>query len=312
MTNENLNGTTVVAHFSNGDSAHRAILELRDMGFDASTIGAAFHSHSADESAGEVSEHFNTIGKVGSHFEAAGATSDTSAVTPSGLSTGAGSPSEGATRPGPIPGGEIPSSLPHSIPSTIPSSLHPAQPVASSVRPVSTIPVATGVRTDWSDRLNPIFSSHETSSSRKPEDSVKEAKEDEKAAVSAAKSEAKSKQEFGTGEGRLGLGPTYHPYSGAAFETSFSQMGVAPGHARRVSQELSQGGAVVTVNAGARVTEAEQIIARNNGSVRYEEPASLSGADYNAFPARMQLFGEIRRTYPLDAEGDASAVRKAS
>jgi hypothetical protein len=307
-TNQTLTGTTVVAHFADGESAHRAILELRDKGFDTGTIGAAFHSHAA----GTANEHFDTIGKVGSHFEAAGATSDTSAVTPSGLSTGTGSTGAGASRPGPIPGGGIPSTLPHSIPSTIPSTLHPNESVVSdAARPVSTTPAATGVRTDWSDRLNPIFSSHSTSSSSKPSsDPVKEAKKDEKAAVSAAKAEEKSKSEFGTGQGRLEIEPTYHAYSGAAFETSFSGMGVEPSHARRVSQELSRGGAVVTVNAGSRLAEAEQIIGRNNGVVRYGEDAAASGvSDYNTSSARMQLFGEMRRTYPLDPD---APVRKAS
>ncbi|WP_446745707.1 hypothetical protein [Silvibacterium acidisoli] len=306
-TDQTLTGTTVVAHFADGESAHRAILELRDMGFDTSTIGAAFHSNPG----GGTNEHFDTIGKVGSHFEAAGATSDTSAVTPSGLATGAGSTGAGASRPGPIPGGGIPSTLPHSIPSTIPSTLHPESVAPNTAKPISAVPAATGVRADWSDRLNPIFSSEPTSSSRKPvADPAKEARKDEKAAVSAAKAEEKSKSEFGTGQGRLGLEPVYHPYSGAAFETSFSNMGATQSHARRVSQELSRGGAVVTVNAGSRLADAEQIIGRHNGVIRYEEGNAVTGESaYNATPARMELFGEMRRAYPLDPE---APVRKAS
>lgn len=308
--NQNLTGTTVVAHFADGDDAHRAILELRDMGFDASTIGAAFHSNPGNTSEGKVNERFNTIGKIGSSSEAGGATSDTSAVTPSGLSTGAGSIGAGASRPGAIPGGEIPSTLPHLIPSMFDSS-EPA--AAGATRPNVSAPVATGVRTDWSDRLNPIFSSHETSSSREAAaDPVKEAKKDEKAAMSAAKAEAKSRSDFGTGEGRLGLEPTYHSYSGAAFESSFARMGVEPAHARRVSQELASGGAVLTVKAGTRVTEAENVILHNHGVVRYEEGGAVADvAAYNSTPARMQLFGEMRRAYPLDAEGEVP-VRKAS
>ena len=61
-----------------------------------------------------------------------------------------------------------------------------------------------------------------------------------------------------------------YAYSGSAFENSFSGMGIPPDHARRLSRELRRGGAVVTVNAGPRTREVEEIMERNHGVIRYE------------------------------------------
>src|SRR5271170_6274955 len=121
-----INGT-VVAWFKSGEDAQRAINELVDKGFAIKDIGAAFHSSNTSSFRGHApspvdESTFSTMGSVGSGSGVSGAISDTSGVTPSGLSTGAGTVISGAGRPGPIPGAEIPASLPTNIPSTLNSS----------------------------------------------------------------------------------------------------------------------------------------------------------------------------------------------
>ena len=116
---------TVVAYFSSGEDAQNAINELIDERFPADEIGAAFHSGGA--AAGEPSaeaasspirprhDEMTQFGSTASAAGTSGAESDTSGVTPAGLSTGAGTGFTGAPRPGPIPGSEIPSSIPSQI-----------------------------------------------------------------------------------------------------------------------------------------------------------------------------------------------------
>jgi len=119
---------TVVAYFASGEDAQNAINELVDEGFPVSEIGAAFHGNSAPSAtvSGSPSrpfhDEFPTMGSTASGAGVSGAESDTSGVTPAGLSTGSGTGFAGASRPGPIPGSEIPDNLPREIPSTLPSS----------------------------------------------------------------------------------------------------------------------------------------------------------------------------------------------
>lgn len=107
-------------------------------------------------------------------------------------------------------------------------------------------------------------------------------------------------------------------YSGAAFERSFAGMGIPPEHARRLARGLQHGGAVVTVDAGAKQSAAEQILARNHGVIRYESSAAATREPEPARgeKERVHVFGEVYRVYPDHVSGHASGEdlreRKAS
>src|SRR5271165_1285926 len=228
---------TVVAFFTNGEDAQRAIHELVDEGFPIKDIGAAYHSASASGVRGSSAITVNdstpsTIGSVGSGSGISGATSDTSGVTPSGLSTGAGSVISGAGRPGPIPGSEIPGDLPTNIPSTLKSTT--AAPlyddpinqstavretsVTGSYPVTSTFHENTGEGASWWDKLKHLFSGEHAEAD---------------APVRREAAAEKSSNNFGTGEGHLGTYSEFdYPLYGSAFESSFTGMGIPQEHAR--------------------------------------------------------------------------------
>jgi hypothetical protein len=319
---------TVVGYFADGEDAHRAINELLEQGFRPSEIGAAFHSGpgasgpvaSTDAMPASAARRDMEIHPAtgpsapGAGSTVAGAASDSSAVTPSGLSTGAGTVSSGADRPGPIPGAEIPSglpsTLPHTIKSTIPSTLHPENTVFAGNASVSPAYPATGSfhearkhdAPNWWDKLKNIFG-NDTSSERAHENTVAD----------------KASTNFGTGEGHLGAYPDYdYAYSGAAFESAFFGMGIPTEHARQLSGKIRRGGAIVTVDAGALNANAERVFERNHGTVRYEASTSSSTlASEDAWEdanreSRVQLFGSVQRVYPGYISSTGSATRKAS
>lgn len=309
---------TVVAYFSNGEDAQNAINELVDDGISVSEIGAAFHG-SASTSAGATGsptrpfhDSPSNMGSTASGAGVSGAESDTSGVTPAGLSTGAGTGFAGASRPGPIPGSEIPGNLPHEVPSTLRSAstapLSESTGMGVAPIPATSVPVHHEHRSyehaSWWDKLKHLFSGEsgaDTSVRRAP--------------VSDA-----SSRKFGTGEGELGIASEYdypysgydYPYSGSAFESSFTGMGISQERSRSLATEIRRGGAIVTVNAGANTAQAERILERNHGTIRYESAgvvneASETGPDI----ARVQVFGRVQRVYP-GYVGSDSPTRKAS
>ncbi|MGB7189201.1 MAG: hypothetical protein WBD10_03625 [Acidobacteriaceae bacterium] len=235
-------GGTVAAYFANGEDAHRAIQELVDEGFDANQIGAALHSSAmagfSSPFAGRPVNDLPIRPLGGPAASNAGPKSDTSAVFPWGLSTGGGTPFAGSpTRPGPIPGGEIPSTLPHEIPSELPHEI-PSELASDSASRVSSRDYA---------------------------------------------------------------------YSGSAFESSFSGMGIPPDHARRLSRELQRGGAVVTMKAGPKAPAAEEILERHHGVIRYESATAAGGEKpRRAENERVQVFGEVHRVYPGQVKSDVA------
>ena len=262
----------VVGHFSDGADAYRAINELMDEGFGASEIGAAFRGgrmgmESEESRPVGIREMTETnpaisgsIGGAGSHDEA---------VTPAGLAPGSGNAYPAPpTSPGPIPGGEIPSTLKHDLPHDLPSTL-PGEATAGTQRETAR------VEADWPARLHRVFGGSSTN-------------------AEAASKRTGNNLKFGTGEGRLGLEPE-HPYSESAFEGSFLEMGLGPQEARSLSGELSCGGAVVSVRARDRAALAEGILERNHGRVRWETAsASAREADRES---PVQVYGSIRAYY---------------
>jgi hypothetical protein len=129
----------------------------------------------------------------------------------------------------------------------------------------------------------------------------------------------KTGEDFGTGVGaeKGDLGPALeseYPYSGAAFESSFVSMGIPNGQARRFAGELRHGGAIVSVNADTQNAEAEAILERNRGTIRYEADAFTPNESWETEKTesgRVQIFGHVQRIYPSGAESD-EPIRKAS
>ncbi|MGH9585714.1 MAG: hypothetical protein ACRD3F_02095 [Acidobacteriaceae bacterium] len=102
-----------------------------------------------------------------------------------------------------------------------------------------------------------------------------------------------------------------HPYSSSSFENSFAGMGIPADHARRLARELQNGGAVVTVKAGSRAEAAERQMERNHGRIRYES-APLEMETGTESGGRVDVFGEVHRTYPGYMSGEDVRERKAS
>jgi len=292
----------VVGYFADGAHASRAINELIDEGFSASEIGAAFRTRqtgmglgtmAGEEVATDTAQGAMTgreqenpavsgsIGGPGSHDEA---------VTPAGLAPGSGNAFPAASRPGPIPGGELPRTLPHDLPSTLASDLPSTlradeEPESQSMATTTEVEGRRSTRDEsWWEHVKHAFGG-------------------------GAKSESgprlanSSSQKFGTGEGHLDLYPQMN-YSEPSFESSFVGMGLGPLEARTLSTQLSQGGAVVTVNATQRASLAEAILERNHGRVRLEPASDMSAADLES---RVEVYGSMRDFY-----GHETDLRRAS
>lgn len=289
-SNDSVAGGTVAGYFARGEDARRAIDELMDQGFDVREIGAAFHSRVRRGSMLDAEEAPSR--RAAGSDSVAGVASGSGGVTPSGLSTGGGTGIEGAHKPGPITGGEIPSDLPTEIPSELPTDAEvradrKRQEAFYAGRPASASTNEDG--RSWRERLETVFERR------------------------SGTGQTAADQKFGTGEGHLGDIADY-AYSSSAFEQSFTGLGIPPDHAMRVAQELRRGGAVVTVKAAARSREAESILLRNHGIIRYETPAPRReprGASDDE-EARMEIFGEMHRVYPNYVPRDRQIGRKAS
>ncbi|HEY0797167.1 MAG TPA: hypothetical protein VGD64_15450 [Acidisarcina sp.] len=344
-----------VGYFTDAEDAQRAIFELRDEGFNAQQVGAAFHNESefrpsSSQQQAETSgsdkpsvsgKHVSigiSPGVTGAGSGSTGARSDDTAVTPAGLATGSGTSNAGATRPGPITG--FASHHIH-MPGTRPD---PSEPIESSaVVPEGGVFPSTGGfsnagdseanETGWWSKLKEFFGADESG---------------KKQSGSAVAND--SSLNFGTGEGHLGVtqpainvrttsgvasataaststsdGGLYgsesgydhdyssgYDYSSQDLEGSFDRLGVPQNRARYVSRQLSGGGAVVTVKAQGRASEAEQILERNGASVRHEgldSTATAEGStpvtfDQSPDANRLVLFGDLisgyRRHFPAE------------
>ena len=286
----NLANEVVVAYFGRSEDAQRAIDDLLAEGFESRQIGAAFRgrgtsSNTPATDTGEIGSK-TVRSAIDSDTVGSGPASDTRAVTPAGLSTGSGSVISGAGRPGPIPGSEIPH--------------HRKAPVGSTGTIVDPLPATGGFHephdeNSWWEKLKHIFSS-DSEKNRRSEGMVDS-----------------TSMNFGTGEGHLATYPNdyEYAYSGSAFEGAFSGMGVPQAHAHSLVGEMRNGGAIVTVSAAGRVTNAEAILERNNGRVRYETAGAVT--TWEDVPGeRVQIFGELSRTYPGYLPNPNSPRRKAS
>ena len=277
----------VVGYFTDGASAYRAINELIDEGFRASEIGAAFRSSRTDLSqraatqapaAGEMkSVRELTDRNPAVSGTLGGPASRDQAVQPAGLAPGSGNafPAPPST-PVPIPGAEIPSTLKLDLPETLPHELP------------STLRGRTDTDDQWIDHLHRAWGSSSTAETAKNRNAT-----------------AAGDQKFGTGEGTLGL---EQAWSEPAFETSFTGMGLSPEQSRSLSAELGRGGAVITVDAGARSSLAEAILERNHGRVRFEQAAGTTTLRSSDRDSAVQIYGSMRNYYRSDAE----QKRKAS
>lgn len=283
-------GGTVAGYFVRSEDARSAIDALMDRGFDVREIGAAFHSRVRRDPMLAVEEEPSRR-MSSSDDSIAGVASGSRAVTPSGLSTGAGTGIPGLHRPGPITGAELPSDLPREIPSALPTDSEAramrGQKESESLMPASPQDACDEDERSWRERLESVFG-RERSTGRMA-----------------------ASRKFGTGEGHLGDIADY-AYSNRAFEQSFASMGIPPEHARRLAHELQQGGAVVTVKAGARTAEAESALLQHHGVIRYEAPLARRELREDTGAARMEIFGEVHRVYPNYVPPQRQIARKAS
>ena len=267
----------VVGFFADGANAYRAITELIDEGFQATEVGAAFRTPRVGMAVAEggkgrgVSSNPAVSGSVG------GAASRDEAVTPAGLAPGSGNAFPAASRPGPIPGGEVPASLPHDLLQELPSTL-PREPESSRGSVVAEQADRSGSNESRRERLGQMLGS------------------------GAASSGSRRGMKFGTVEGHLF--PDYE-YSETSFENSFLGMGLGVREARNLSGRFSQGGALVCVTPGSRASLAEGIIERNHGEIRFEK---LSGRAESGEGSRVEIYGRMRNYY----RPEESIRRKAS
>jgi len=290
----------VVGYFEDGANAYRAINELVDEGFGASQIGAAFRTPRAGSEQTAVGEMASVRELTERNPALSGSTggpaSGDESVTPAGLAPGSGNAFPGApSTPGPIPGSEIPSTLKHELPETLPHEL-PSTLRSGSPTTMSTTGVLAGkgdLNDTWVQHLKNIYGSPTTAA-----DSTETAK-----SRNTARS---SDQNFGTGEGTLGLFPE-HAWSEPAFEGSFTGMGLTPDSARSLSGELSRGGAVVTVSGGERSSLAEAILQHNHGRVRFEYAAGTTTLRPTDRESPVQIYGSMSNYYRADEK-----QRKAS
>jgi hypothetical protein len=278
MVNESSNNAddrVVVGYFADGLHASRAISELIDEGFQVAEIGAAFR---AGRTGMEVAEGGRLRGVVRENPALSGSVggpaSHDEAVTPAGLAPGSGNAFAAPSKPGPIPGSEIPSTLPHDLPHDLPSTLrHDSEIRTASAEsaPASSAVVSDGFAAEEArrERMRQVFL--------------------EGPDAAAAKRAAGMK--FGTGEGRLF--PDYE-YSEPSFENSFLGMGLSGREARTLSGELSRGGAVVSIAPGSRASLAEAIVERNHGRVRFE---TISGSPATSDGNRVEIYGRMRNYY---------------
>lgn len=313
-------GTVVVGYFTTGHDAHRAINALVDEGFLPTAIGAAFHigaaSAQSTQSGDAPSRPANVGGSLRSELGTtrgetttrsgrtgtSSAASDTTSVQYASLGGGAGTPFDAPGRPGPIPGSdlsntglptELPSSLPHDsevrggASETASSNFSAAvSPVSAERGPVGTTAQGEGRHESWGDKLKHIFGGH--TDSRGAADAPTYGKDDLWA------ERKRESQDFGSGEGHLDLS-TPRRYSQQAFQRSFSSYGVQPEHAQSLSQRIGQGGAIVTVHAGDRVTEAERVLEAHGGQVRVS-PGGLE--EVPARESEVEVYGTVGRDYP--------------
>ncbi|QNI32554.1 hypothetical protein H7849_00540 [Alloacidobacterium dinghuense] len=292
-TRSNIGNEVVVAYFSDNANAQRALDDLLAEGFEPRQMGAAFRNSTARTRVAAARE-MDEVGSrtvhnpIESDTVGSGPASDTRAVTPAGLSTGSGSVISGAGRPGPIPGSDIP---------------HHQSTTATGKAPTVADPLpATGGFHEahehdegWWQKLKHFFYGEE-------------AKEGRSKGVASETS-----MNFGTGEGHLATYPDNYEYaySGSAFESAFSGMGVTQSNARSLVGSLQQGGAIVSVDAAGRLADAERILERNNGRIRYE--ATAEAATWSDIPGeRVRIFGRLSRTYPGYLAGSDASSRKAS
>ena len=287
-TRSNLENEVVVAYFANSSDAQRAIDDLLSEGFEPRQMGAAFRSRTGTSPSTETGEIGSKTVRsaIDSDTVGSGPASDTRAVTPAGLSTGSGSVISGAGRPGPIPGSDIPRHR----------STAPPQSTATATDPLPATGGFHETREDdsWWQKLKNLFSSEA-------------AVEDRRKGISSETS-----MNFGTGEGHIATLPDDYDYaySGSAFEGAFSGMGITQSNARSLVGDLRQGGAIVSVDAAGRLADAERILERNNGRIRYE--AAAESTQWSDIPGeRVRVFGQLSRRYPTYL-GSNVPGRKAS
>lgn len=261
----------IVGYFADGADAYRAINELIDEGFRASEMGAAFRAPRATAAQTETSGSTGGIRELAEKNPATsgsvgGPASHDEAVTPAGLAPGSGNAFPAPVGPGPIPGSEIPSDLPRDLPSTLPTEAE-----ISAERAMRS---GRGAALPHRDDMRRVFRDDRDRGPQKVASNLK----------------------FGTGEGHLFSDADY---AAPAFESAFTDMGLASSDASRLSSELNRGGAVVTVFASDRGSLAEAILERNHGRVRFDADTEDSA---QCEDPRVDVYGRMCGYYSRENE----------
>jgi uncharacterized protein (TIGR02271 family) len=102
------------------------------------------------------------------------------------------------------------------------------------------------------------------------------------------------------------------------FEGSLAGTGIPADRSAYLTRNLRRGGAIVTVREADRAAEAEQILAANNGKVRYEDAADAVGTDYSGvdtagatIDAADSTGREVTDTGYVDQGSEVSSVASA-
>jgi uncharacterized protein (TIGR02271 family) len=93
------------------------------------------------------------------------------------------------------------------------------------------------------------------------------------------------------------------------FEGSLAGAGIPSDRSAYLTRNLRRGGAIVTVREAYRAAEAEQILAANNGQVRYEKAADAVETDYRGatIDAADSTGQEVTDTGYVDQDPDVSS-----
>jgi uncharacterized protein (TIGR02271 family) len=125
----------------------------------------------------------------------------------------------------------------------------------------------------------------------------------------------------------IGQGETT-PAAPNKFESMLSRLHISREYAVRLDRDLGQGGAIVTVNAGARNQEARSLLEQSGARMVHDtDPAPLAATEttspavvnsapfvspQQAEPGHIQLFGEVLRVHKEKVSSADVQVRKES
>jgi hypothetical protein len=265
------NKTTIAAHFRNRDDAHRAVIELREVEFPASSIGAAFREGAS------VSDPVPTILEPEQIVEPTDpANTNTSPLLPSETPmttlTGGSPFGEASTYRQPSPAEEdwwegMRVALLDAPPRTASAPAGSTNPEAHPPRKI------TGPR----EAAQPIDINFEPAERPAPA----------------------YDNDYQTGDYSYEI----HAFDPHSLATALAAAGLAPDQASMIANNIGPGESIVTVASAGRTHEARSILVRNNGVIAKRANDAGPSAGMVSFSAsseskdRLRLYGEVLRCH---------------